>query len=137
MNNPSKLNEAIFIVEDDGFYALLIQNLLVSHGYHNCHVFDSGKACLEHLDMKPKLIFLDYFLGLENGHSVLGQIKDLSPETYVVMLSGQEYVHISIKSFRLGAFDYIEKNKDASEHILAVAARIFSNAEEDFSQLRH
>lgn len=116
--------ELIFIVEDDKFYAQILQAYLDNQGYQNTKLFYDGDSCLEHLNLKPDIVVLDYILGLHNGLEVLKKIKEQHPETHVIMLSGQEYLHVAVKSYKFGAFDYIEKNKNSLSKLNEVLEKI-------------
>jgi DNA-binding NtrC family response regulator len=113
----NKHNNKIFIVEDDKFYAQLIQSFLEGSGFKDTSIFYSGFDCLNHMEEKPNIVILDYTLGLENGLMVLQKIKELQPSCKVIMLSGQEFLHVSVKAFKYGASDYIEKNKDSLKNL--------------------
>ncbi len=120
----------IFIVEDDKFYSQLIQTYLTGLGYTNNSVFYSGSKCIEHLSDSPNIIILDYTLGFENGLEILKQIKEFNENIKVIMLSGQEYMHISVKSLKLGAYDYIEKNKESLNNLHITIEKIIAESEE-------
>jgi two-component system OmpR family response regulator len=44
---------------------------------------------------------------------VLQEIKKVSPETDVVMLSGQDKIEVAVNTMKFGAFDYIVKGESA------------------------
>jgi DNA-binding NtrC family response regulator len=117
----------IFIVEDDKFFAQIVETYLNEKGFPNVHLYSSGSDCLQEMDKKPEIVILDYTLGFENGNEILKKIKEISPTTQVIMLSGQEFLHVAVKSFKYGAFDYIEKNKDSLTNLQKVLDRILSN----------
>lgn len=114
----------IFIVEDDMFYSKMLKSFLNNLGYSEVDLFHSGKDCLDNLAKNPSIIILDYTLGLDNGNEILKLIKKQNELVKVIMLSGQEYLHISVKSFKLGATDYIEKNKDSLKNVETTIRKI-------------
>ena len=66
----------------------------------------------------PGIVFLDFYLNSVNkeamdGMEVLREIKLLSPETDVVMLSGQDKIDVAVKTMQYGAFDYIVKGESS------------------------
>lgn len=100
----------ILIVDDDLFVGSIIEGQLKRRGFRNCSYVQTGKECLQLLD-KTDLILLDYYLESENGMDVLCEIKRLKPDLPVIILSGQQFVRIAIRSIKLGAYDYVEKNE--------------------------
>ncbi|NVN91275.1 MAG: sigma-54-dependent Fis family transcriptional regulator [Desulfuromonadales bacterium] len=55
------------------------------------------------------LAFVDIMLGEESGVKLLRDIKNMSPATQVVMITGRPEVKSAAEAVRLGAFDYLTK----------------------------
>ncbi|HET6244315.1 MAG: response regulator [Bacteroidetes bacterium] len=118
MKNKQKIN--IFFVDDDLIYLKMLENNL-KHSRHyssNIHTFTSGEECLKNMNIKPDVVVLDYFLNGTNPKAINGiqtmqEIKKLSPETKVVILSGQDKIDIAVTSVKEGAFDYVSKSESA------------------------
>lgn len=113
-----------FIVEDNPFYSNLLKEHLLQQQVA-VHEFDTGEACLQHLHLKPQVVFLDYYLeGALTGIDTLQQIKAQHLPTQVVFLTSQQDMQVALDSLRLGAFDYIEKNEESFDKIQDALARI-------------
>ena len=66
----------------------------------------------------PGIVFLDYHLDSVNkdaldGLDVLREIKEKSPETEVVIVSGQDKIDVAVNTMKYGAFDYIVKGESS------------------------
>lgn len=105
----------IFIVDDDQFYANILDAKLNSTGKFQIHQFHSGKDCLKNSFKQPDLIFLDHLLGDMTGFEVLKEIKATYPNIHIVILSGQKEMKVAIQSLRFGATDYLLKGSDDKE----------------------
>jgi DNA-binding NtrC family response regulator len=51
------------------------------------------------------------------GDALLSQIKELSPESQVIIISGQEDIKVAIDLFKKGVHDYIVKDADTEQRL--------------------
>jgi two-component system, NtrC family, response regulator AtoC len=102
----------IFIVEDDTWYAELLQYHLGLNPDYEVHRFATGKEALANLYRKPQVLTLDYSLPDMNGEQVLKRMREQAPDTDVIMISGQEDVATAVNLLKLGAYDYILKDEE-------------------------
>lgn len=114
----------LFLVDDDPFYLSLLHKKLTNSGYQLISTFTNGVDCLNALDQKPDIIFLDHNMDTFSGYEVLKKIKRQNPDIFVVMVSGQEDIKTAVDSLKHGAFDYILKSGNDSEKINAVIEKI-------------
>ena len=65
------------------------------------------------------LVILDYDFGRrkKNGLDTFKDIKVLAPELPVVFLTGQGSVSIAVDAMKLGAQDFVEKDKDFADNV--------------------
>ncbi len=122
-----KNSPKIFIVEDDVFYATLLEKQLLENQLDNVEVYCTGEECLDNLYKMPNVVLLDYDLGSSNGIDVLKNIKSVNPNIEVIFLSGQEKMNVAITSLKYGAYDYIEKNKTAFKRVKSLINKIGNN----------
>lgn len=115
--NPPKI-VTIFLVDDDISYLYPLVFYLQKNTQYKIHCFTTGEDCIKNMDLKPELVILDYNLNPQlpntmNGLEVLLKIKNLSPKTKVVILSGRDTYQGVIDSLKLGAFTYVLKDTEA------------------------
>ena len=118
----------IFIVEDEPFFANLINYDLEANYYKGIKVFFTGEECIENLHLKPKVVILDHSLPGMSGLEVLQQIKTFDPNIHVVFLSGQTGADVAIGAFKMGAHDFIVKNENSFEEVRGILKHIFTEA---------
>jgi DNA-binding NtrC family response regulator len=107
----------IFVVEDDPFYAELLQFHLSLNPEDEIRWFENGKDCLQHLYLNPAVICLDYTLPDLAGEEVLKKIKNTKPNIQVIIVSAQENIKTAVELIKLGAADYIVKDKNSRENL--------------------
>ena len=114
----AELRQMIFIVDDDPVLAEMLKDHLSKMTSYKIHIFETGEDCLKHMDQKPGIVFLDFYLNSVNkdamdGLDVLQEIKKIDSEVDVVMLSGQDKIEVAVKTMQYGAFDYIVKGESS------------------------
>jgi signal transduction histidine kinase len=127
MNSTSTLK--IFLVDDDPFCQAMYEQHLQNLGFNDIYVFSSGTDLLNSLNQKPDLVFLDYNLDDYKGTDLLAKIKEHNPETFVVIVSGQSDMEITVSLMNKGAFDYIVKDDNETEKISTVIGKWLSAIE--------
>ena len=106
-----------FIVDDDPTFVKLLQNALEQADFKPYETYFNGEDCLSNLNLKPRLVLLDFSLGGLNGLDVLRVIKEKSPRTDVVMLTAVEDDMVKEKCMEAGASNYIIKDPDGLERL--------------------
>ena len=115
---------SIFIVEDDKFYGEYLKHYLSSNPDYEISHFLTGKELIANLHKKPDVVTLDYALPDMNGAMVLKKIRQFSPESQVVIVSGQQDVSTALDLLKDGAYDYIVKEQDSRARLWNVLIRI-------------
>jgi two-component system OmpR family response regulator len=109
-------NYDIFIVDKDLKHGQTIKDHLSNHTHYTFHLFTNTKDCLEKMELKPALIFLDYELDenptdLKEGIEFLKILKQKDPKADVVLFSGHEKIEVAQDALTHGAYDFIVKSE--------------------------
>lgn len=123
------LREAIriFIVDDDEIYVARLGHYLSLNPEYQVKNFYSAKSLSAALHEKPDIITLDYSMPEIKGDALLSQVKELSPETQVIIISGQEDIKVAIDLFKKGVHDYIVKDADTEQRLWMAIQNIREN----------
>ncbi len=119
----------IFVVEDDAVYSAVLAHFLSLNPDYQVKKFGSAKEVLSALHERPDILTLDYSLPDATGDQLLKQIREVSPDTKVIMISGQEDIRVAIDLFKKGAHDYIVKDSDTQEKLWMAIQNLRENIE--------
>ncbi|MBN1783310.1 sigma-54-dependent Fis family transcriptional regulator [bacterium] len=113
----------ILIVDDEPNIRQSLTRLLEDEG-HQVHSAPCGESALERIrTVMVDLTFLDLKLPGMDGLQVLKSLRDLSPETAVIMMSGQSDLDTAVQATKLGAHTFLEKPLNP-ERVLIETAHI-------------
>lgn len=108
----------VFVLEDDAFYASLVQKTLEKFDEFDVQVFKTGQALLDHLSEVPDIVTIDHYLPDMEGLEVLKKVKEFNDDIIPIFVSGQEDVEVVVKVFKGGARDYIVKKDNSVQELL-------------------
>jgi diguanylate cyclase (GGDEF)-like protein len=120
-----KARPDILIIDDDEQIRSLLREVLFED--FNCETVGSAEEALTLLEAKTfNLVISDIQMGGISGLDLVPRILSRSPETVVVMASGEQGIESAIEAMRVGAFDYITKPLEL-RHVQAVVHRALSH----------
>jgi DNA-binding NtrC family response regulator len=114
----------IFVVEDDEWYGELLVHHLSLNPDYSVTRFTTAKEAMQQLHLQPAVVTLDYSLPDINGDEALKQIRALSPDTSVIIISGQENISTALGMLRLGAYDYLVKDDETRDRLWNIIGKI-------------
>ena len=100
------------------FYGNLIKYFLQNQGYTNVSFFEDESTCLKYVSTKPTLYIVDHFLKQTTGLTVMEEIYLKNPNAFFIYLSNQDSTGVAIKAMKLGAIDYLQKDKSGIELLI-------------------
>jgi two-component system response regulator HydG len=110
----------ILIIDDNLDICQLLDRFLTKKG-HQVQTTISGKTGLEYVKKNYfDLIFCDFKLREMDGREILNKVKEISPSTQVVIITGYGDVKIAVEVIKNGAFDYITKPLIPDEILLLI-----------------
>ncbi|MDQ2855099.1 MAG: response regulator [Acidobacteriota bacterium] len=136
----------ILIVDDEREITEILSDLL--SGDLECETAGSAEEALTRVRQSDfRLVISDITMPGMSGLEMVPHIKQISPDTVVVMISGLQTVESAIEAMRLGAFDYVMKPFDLRQveavvkraldyHELIVAKQRYENHLEELVEQR-
>lgn len=103
------MNKRILIIDDDFDMCILLSKFLGKKGYDVDAAHSASKGIAKVVEGFFDIVLCDFRLGDKDGKDVLVKIKELSPETIVIIITGYSDIKTAVDVIKLGAFDYITK----------------------------
>jgi len=105
----------IVVIDDEVNAATALETLLREDGYEVEKANDAkgGLRLLEHFD--PDLVLTDLRMPGMDGIELLAKIKELRPDTMVILMTAYGTVKTAVRAMKLGAEDYLGKPIDVEE----------------------
>ena len=110
----------ILLIEDEDSIRRVLKKVLQedNHSYKFTEACDGQEGISKVKKQEFDLILCDIKMPKKDGIEVLDLIRNLTPNTPVVMISGHGNLETAVKAMRMGAFDYISKPPDLN-HLLS------------------
>jgi two-component system, NtrC family, response regulator HydG len=111
---------SVLLIEDDITFSRILEGFLAKHGYR-VTVNHSGKEGLKSFESKAfDIVLLDYRLPDTNGVDVLVEMKKMSVNIPVIIMTGFSDIRTAVKAIKLGALEYITKPVNPDELLMLV-----------------
>jgi two-component system nitrogen regulation response regulator NtrX len=116
----------ILIVDDEPGIRHSLKGVFEDEGFAT-EVVSSGEECLKKIEQNPyDLVLLDIWLPGIDGIETLRRLKETSPRTHVIVISGHATIATAVTATKLGAYDFVEKPLSL-EHTLLIAQNALSH----------
>jgi PAS domain S-box-containing protein/putative nucleotidyltransferase with HDIG domain len=130
----------ILIVDDDPQFRKTLADVLQTSGYGTVAVGTPQEAVGAAKEATPSVAIIDLKLENASGLEVMRQIKDNSPETECIVLTGYASQESAIQAVNVGAYSYFQKPYDLDQLLVTIrracerseAARALRESEEKY-----
>ena len=116
---------SVWIIDDDQSMRWVLEKTLSNNGYE-VSSFESGSVALARfkrsgVEERPDLIITDVRMPGINGFELLKQIKHVSPDTPIIVMTAYTDLDTTVQAFHEGAFEYLPKPFDIDDALDLVA----------------
>ncbi|MBF0361199.1 MAG: response regulator [Oligoflexia bacterium] len=124
----------VLIVDDDKIICDYLQKEL-KRNYLSSVIAYNGESALKLIkENKLDIILLDIGLPDINGLDMLTTIKEITPKSEVIIITGCGTMEIAVAALRRGAIDYIEKPFKSSDIAISVGRAMEKILENEYSE---
>jgi two-component system nitrogen regulation response regulator NtrX len=110
----------ILIVDDEPGIRQSLKGVFEDEGF-TTEAVSSGEECLKKIEQHSyDLVLLDIWLPGMDGLDTLRKLREQSPGTHVIMISGHATIATAVSATKLGAYDFVEKPLSLEHTLLTV-----------------
>ena len=109
----------ILVVDDDDVLRNRLEKSFLKRGFTVSIAADFDQAVTIVNQVQPELAVLDLKMPGKTGLELLKKIREISPETKVVILTGYGSITNAVETVKLGAVGYVTKPADADQVLAA------------------
>ncbi|TET31563.1 MAG: sigma-54-dependent Fis family transcriptional regulator [Planctomycetota bacterium] len=115
---------SIFIVDDEASIREMLSRWLAEKGY-SITTFETADAAFENLgENPPDIIVSDIRMPGMSGIDLLERVKEIEPETQIILMTAFADIETAVSAIKLGAFDYVQKPPDLAKIELLVSRAV-------------
>ena len=116
---------SVWIIDDDQSMRWVLEKTLGNNGYA-VTAFESGSVALAQFkrsrpEQRPRLIITDVRMPGINGFELLKQVRYVSPQTPIIVMTAYGDLDTTVQAFQDGAFEYLPKPFDIDDALALVA----------------
>lgn len=110
----------ILVIEDDAAFCQMLQKFLMKQGHDVAISLTAPDAKSKFKTSSFDVILTDLRLPDYDGIQLLSDIKELHPQTPVILMTGYAEVGTAVSAMKKGAFDYIAKPFTPDEMLMLI-----------------
>jgi DNA-binding response OmpR family regulator len=127
------MSSLVLLVDDDPHFMKLGRQLLGKRKWDVCEVSSTESAIDFMKSTRPQIVVTDIQMPGQDGLALIEHTVKSLPEIPVVVLTGTGDEMTAVKSFRLGAADYVRKESIQTELLPCIAKLLREEAEIEHS----
>jgi len=119
---------SVLVVDDDTLVSEVLVETITRAGYECLAAHSGEEAIAKFNDRSFDIVLSDLKMEEMDGLALLENIRKLSPETLVVMITAYGTVENAVKAIKMGAYDFLLKPimPETVEHVLNRVSEILS-----------
>jgi two-component system cell cycle response regulator len=116
----------ILLIDDDLSFLMYVKEHLEQMGWYIVAIADPMKAIASFYDVRPDCVVIDIHMEKKTGFEVLTFLKEKLKQQFVpmVMVSVDSEKETRMKSYEMGADDFIQKPFDMDEFIVRIRRQL-------------
>lgn len=113
----------VLLVDDEPLVLDSLREIVVRDGKYQVSLAENGRMAMELAATENfAVIITDLMLRDTTGNELLKAVKENTPETQVIMVSGKGTIDLAVEAMKMGSFDFLTK-PFSPPHLLQILGR--------------
>ena len=114
-------NKRILVVDDYPPTREMIRDALDQSGYREVGVAENGREALDRFGQdRFDLVISDVMMPVMGGMELLNRLREINPDTSVIMITAQPALELTVSAMKKGAVDFLKKPFDIDDLLFKV-----------------
>lgn len=122
--------QTALVIDDDPAFNRILCRTLALHGIDCVGAHDGASALQEMRRHRPDAVILDLNLAGSSGLPLIAPLREVRPDTRIVVLTGYASITTAVDAIKLGAHQYLAKPADAESILRALTDSASAPAED-------
>ena len=101
--------ETVLVIDDEPNILKTLGEVLADEGFRVVTASSSQSGLRRMEEDLPDVVFLDVWLGTDDGLELMRTLEERFPDVPVIVMSGHGTIETAVRAIKSGAFDYVEK----------------------------
>ncbi len=110
----------VMVVDDEEGIRDTLSGILDDEGYEAVTASSGEEAVRMVKEASPDVVLLDVWMSGMDGIQAMQELREISPELPVIIISGHANIEIAVKATKMGAYDILEKPLSMDKVLIAV-----------------
>jgi len=115
MNEITATKKRIMVVDNEDNICDIYKKVLINEGYDVEAFMDGGSAIDSFVQNRFDVVITDLKMPKIDGFHVIKKIREVSPKTDIIVITGYATLDSVVTTIKLGAYDYLVKPFEISD----------------------
>ncbi|RZJ70272.1 sigma-54 dependent transcriptional regulator [Flavobacterium sp.] len=121
----------ILVIDDDTSFCIMLKTFLQKKSFEVTNAFTAMEASDLIRSSTFDVVLTDIRLPDSDGIAILELVKQVSPKTQIILMTGYTEIKAAVNAMKLGAFDYVGKPINPDEILHTIQQSLRKSAEKD------
>jgi two-component system, NtrC family, response regulator HydG len=117
----------ILVVDDDATFCVMLKTFLEKKNFSVKEAYSFSEGLKAAKNNAFEVVLIDIRLPDNDGLELLTQVKNINPNTPVILMTGYGDIRTAVRAIKMGAFEYVTKPVNPDEILFTIQSALRDN----------